>query len=126
MSEVDLMSIYITPFLIEVFVDKERGLFHIVTFRFEKRQKFVQLSEHVCSTYNFTVLVCLKEIVQKNIDINHIARYHRHDSYNHSPCIEYTCINQRVCGKFLHAYFNRNYVGLERDLLKYLWVSKKC
>ena len=126
MSEVNLMSLYITPFLIEVFFEKEKGLFHIVTFRFKNRETFVQLSENVCSSYNFAVLVCLKEILEKNSDITHIAHYHRHDSYNHSRCTEYTCINQRVCGKFLHAYFNKTFVGLERDLLKYLWISKKC
>ena len=70
MSEVNLMSLYITPFLIEVFFEKEKGLFHIVTFRFKNRETFVQLSEHVCSSYNFAVLVCLKEIIEKNSDIN--------------------------------------------------------
>ena len=116
MSEIEMMSIYITPFLIELVFESKTPHFNVITYKFECGE-FLQLSEHLCLTYNFAVLVCFDQIIRMNAPMEKIVTFHRHDSYNHSRCIEHLCINQNVCGKFQHAYFNKDFIGLEIDLL---------
>lgn len=121
MSEIELMSIYIKPFLIELVFESKTPHFKVITYKFEGGAFLIQ-SEHSCSTYNFAVLVCFDQILRTNEPMRTIVNFHRHDSYNHPRCIEHLCINQKVCGKFLNAFFNKDFGGLENELLKYLWV----
>ena len=121
MSEIELMSIYLKPYLIELVFDFKKPQFNVVTYKFEG-STFILLSETSCSTYSYAVLMCFNRIVSTNLPMKNIVNFHRHDSYNHSQCIEHLCINQKVCGKFIHAYFNKDFKGLENALLKYMWV----
>ena len=125
MTQSTLFNIFIKPYVVELIYDNELMMYVLTVFLYEN-DEFTILYKNSYRSYNFALLSCLKRIIDTDIPICDIANFHRHDFDQRMICIDYSCINSKVCGRFVNAYFHIYCNNMKKDLLKYLWIQNNC
>ena len=125
MNQSTLFNIYFDPYVIELVFDNESLSYILPVFLKENDISIIHY-QNSYKTHDFTIISCFKQIIDTKVPLDHIVTFHKHRYDDKYACIEHALISNKICGRFVKAYFHMFSHKIKRDLLKYLWVEYLC